>query len=378
MYRHLYLFLIVAAACSSRHDAKKHELEKAPNTDYTLKYAKGFTVTSQGSSTLVEIIQPFQGANTSFKYLLVPHDYKLPPSVEGLQVVRVPIKNIVCTSTTHIPLLDYLKGTDKLVGFPSTKYISSSSMRQRIDAGMVEDLGIDKSMNLEKLIALDPDMVMTYSLTGDFGQIRQIQQAGIPVVINAEYLEEHPLGRAEWIKLMGLLLDKSSLADSVFNSIEKKYLHLKGKVDTVKERPTVFSGVVYGDIWYLPGGQNNASKMIHDAGAEYLWADTEETGFLEYSFENVYEKAHEADFWVGVASFNSLEAIRNIDERYADFRAFQQGNVYNYNARMGAEGGNEYLELGYLRPDLILADLITIFHPHLLPQHEFYFYKKLK
>ena len=343
----------------------------------TLKYAKGFKVSMQDGHKLLEVPVPYKGADSGFKYLLVNKGDKVPPHDRDVQVVKVPLESIVCTSTTHIPLLDYIGETKKLVGFPTTDYISSSAMRQRIDSGKVAELGVDKEMNMEKLMEIDPEVVMAYTISGDYGQFRKMNQAGIPVLVNAEYMEDHPLGRAEWIKFMALFFDKSATADSVFDAIEKNYLDLKAKTDTITQKPTLYSGVVYQDVWYLPGGLNNAAKLFADAGGHYLWQDST-TGFIELSLESVYEKANTADYWVGMASFNNLEDIKDTDERYTQFRAYQQGQVYNYNARMGVTGGNEYLELGYLRPDLILADLIKILHPELMPEHELYFYKRLE
>jgi iron complex transport system substrate-binding protein len=275
-------------------------------------------------------------------------------------------------------MLEYLGVEETLKGFPNTDYISSAKIRQRIDSGLVTDIGQEMSMNLELLLALDPDMIMGYMVTGDFGQLAKIRQAGIPVVINAEYLEEHPLGRAEWIKFMGVLADREDTADSVFQMIESEYIATLQKVKRANAFPSIMSGIVYGDTWFLPGGQNYAARLIEDAGGNYLWKDDSASGFLEKSFESVYERAHDADFWVGVASYNSLQQLKEGDARYANFKAFQTGEVYSYNKRIGSKGGNEYLELGYLRPDLILKDLVYIFHPHLLKNHTLFFFNKLK
>ena len=138
------------------------------------------------------------------------------------------------------------------------------------------------------------------------------------------------------------------------------------------------SGIVYGDAWFLPGGQNYAAQLFRDAGCSYIWEDTDSNGYLHLPFETVYEKAHDADLWIGTGSFKTLDEIRAADSRYVRFRPFRNKSVYNYDARQGARGGNEYLELGYLRPDLILKDLIKISHPSLLPEHQLFFHRKLE
>jgi iron complex transport system substrate-binding protein len=329
------------------------------------------------NATLVEVKTPFQGAVSGYKYLLVPKGEQPPPHHPQVRVIYTPIENIVCTSTTHIPLLDYLGETEKLTGFPTTDYISSAKMRARIDAGHVSDLGIDKGMNLERLATLRPAVVMGYTMNSDYGQFKKIEELNIPVVINAEYLEKHPLGRAEWIKFMALFFGKEKKADSVFSMIETDYHEIKQLTAQVKNRPTVLSGVVYGDAWFLPGGENNAAKLWKDAGCQYLWEGNNNNGYLQLSFESVYEKAHDADLWIGTATFKTLTEIKLADLRYTRFRPFREEHIYNYDARQGAKGGNEFLELGYLRPDLVLKDLVRIAHPQLLPDHKLFFHRKL-
>jgi iron complex transport system substrate-binding protein len=359
-------------SCSS----KKDSATKSESISLT-KYAQGFKVTIVGNSKLVEVKQPYQNATSGYQYLLVPKGEVPPTHDETTQVITVPVENIVCTSTTHIPLLDYINETEKLIGFPTTDYISSEKMRKRIDQGKVKDLGIDKGMNIEMLYTLKPSLVMGYTMTKDLGQLKKIQELGIPVVINAEYLEKHPLGRAEWIKFMALFFGKEREADSVFAEIEKEYLTTQRLVSEVKTKPTVLSGIVYGDAWFMPGGQNYAAKLLKDAGCEYLWASDSTSGFLQLSFESVYATAKEAELWIGVGSFTKLADIKATEERYALFKPFKEQQVYSYDARKGAKGGSEFLELGYLRPDLILKDLVKIAHPELMPSYDLFFHKKL-
>lgn len=343
----------------------------------TIHYAKGFKVSKSGPAKLVEITYPYKGATSGYKYLLVKKGTAIPKHDTDVKVIMTPIERIVCTSTTHIPLLDYLNISEKLVGFPTTDYISSEKTRKLVDEGKVEELGAEKGMNIEKLAVLKPEAVMSYTMTADIGQLKKVQELGIPVILNAEYLEEHPLGRAEWIKFMALFFDKEKEADIAFTIIEKNYLETKKLASNVAKKPAVLSGVIYGDAWFMPGGQNYAAKLINDAGAAYLWSADSTKGFLQLSFESVYEKAHAADLWIGVASFETLEEIKNADDRYAKFNPWQIKQVYTFNARKGAKGGSEFLELGYLRPDIILKDLVKIAHPELLPDYQLYFHKRL-
>ncbi|MGE0771031.1 MAG: ABC transporter substrate-binding protein [Cyclobacteriaceae bacterium] len=366
----LLILVVVLFGCAK---SRKVETTQPHNQ---LKYATGFAIDQLGSVKKIEVTTPYHNAATSFTYFLAPEGAIVPDSLQG-DIIRTPVKRMVCTSTSHIPLLDYLDETETLVGFPTTDYISSPAMRAHIESGAVVDLGVDKSMNVELITTLQPDMIMAYSVTGNMGQLKKLKELGNKVVINAEYLEPHPLGRAEWIKFMACFFEKETMADSIFNAIEANYQKTKSLVGE-NTQPTVMSGIVYGDTWFMPAGQNYAAKLLGDAGYRYLWSDNSSTGFLELSFESVFIRAQAADYWIGVGSFETLDQMKTADPRYAGFKAFQQGRVYTYNARIGPKGGSEFLELGYLRPDIILKDLVKIAHPGLLPGYTPYFHKKLK
>ena len=195
----------VLVACENK--SRDNTVAASGNEPFKTSYAVGFAVQYQGRNKLVEVKYPFQGATAGFKYLLVQRGDEVPAHSPDVRVISVPLNSIVCTSTTHIPHLDYLDESDKLIGFPSTDYISSQKVRERIDNGLVTELGVDKGMNLERLASLTPDMVMGYTMSSDYGQFKKMEELNIPVVINAEYLEKHPLGRAEWIKFMALFFN---------------------------------------------------------------------------------------------------------------------------------------------------------------------------
>jgi iron complex transport system substrate-binding protein len=347
------------------------------NVKLDVKYAKGFSIRKDGDVTYLTVNYPYQSATSGYQYILVPRGSPAPDHAADVQVIETPIESIVCTSTTHIPHLDYLGVTDKLVGFPSTDYITSEATRKRIDAGLVKDLGIDKGMNIELLYTLKPSLVMAYTTTADLGQLKKVQELGIPVVINSEYLERDPLGRAEWIKFTSLFFSREKEADSVFNEIEKEYIATQKLAAAPDQKPSVLCGTVYGDAWFMPGGQNYAAKLLKDASNNYLWAADTTHGWLEVSFESVYSRAKDADVWI-VGSFDTYEQLKTADQRYSLFKPFETKQIYNYNARKGAKGGNDFLELGYMRPDLVLKDLVKIGHPHALPDYQLYFHAPLR
>ncbi len=343
-----------------------------------IKFAERFRIFYKDGYKLITVNKPWRGAKRGFSYALVDKGDPLPVLPDSVTVIRIPVQKFVCTSTSHLPALEYLEEEEKLVGFPNTKYISSENIRQQIASGDIREIGSEAGLNIEALMALEPDLVLDFAMGNEHDNFQVIKKIGVPVVISADYMERTPLGRAEWIKFTSFFFRQEKKADSIFNIIHSNYDSLVALASGAKNRPTVYSGKVYEGIWYVPGGNNFGAKFLADAHGTYLWADDPSSGSSQLSFEAVYEKAHKADFWIGLGSFNSLSEIKNADVRYAKFDAFKNGAVYNYNARIGPEGGNEFLELGFLRPDIVVADLIKILHPQLLPGHQLYFYQKLE
>ena len=373
------IILLNFIRCSPEKGAPQSSLEEINNRFTTrLEYAKNVEITEENEATRVRVIEPFKGAQQSLEYLFVPKDSELPANVNGATVIRTPVTTMVCTSTTYLPYLEMLNSADRLVGFPSTKYISSNMLVERVQSGKIVDLGRDSNINIELLLDLDPEVVLTYTVAGLSSNDNQINKSGIPVVIGAGYLEEEPLGRAEWIKFMALFLGKEKEADSIFNVIKKNYEEVVAAVDSVKDKPTVFTSTVYKDVWYMPGGNSWAGKYFNTAKADYIWKDQPESGSMELSFESVYDEAFNADFWIGTDGYSSFSSLIQADVRYQNFDAFKNKQVYSYNKRISPSGANDYFESGIARPDLVLKDIVKILHPHLLPDHDLYFYEKLK
>ncbi len=343
-----------------------------------LQYATNFAVEYRESAKLLTVKEPYKGAKTPLHYLLIQRGMVMPQHSDSIKVIEIPIKDYVCTSTTLLPAMEMLQEISGLVGFPSRQYISSEKVLERIRQGAVKELGVDNAMDVERLAALEPDVVFNYTLDGDMKKAEQMERLGIPVVLEAGYLESSPLARAEWIKFIALFFNKEKEADSIFSQIAYKYEAVKAKATKVQQRPTVLSSTVYNDVWYMPGGNSWAATYLEDAGADFLWKDNSESGSIPLSFEAVYEKAAEADLWIGAGNALALEDLLKQESRYGYFRPFKTGEVYTYSKRINASGGNDYFEQGMARPDIVLSDLVRLLHPELLPEHELYFYQKLK
>lgn len=328
----------------------------------------------------MEVSKGFPGNHQPFRYLVKEDTTIEVPEENYDAVIEVDVQTVILTSTTQVPHLVALEIPDRLISFPNLDLISSMPIRKRIDEGTVDELGSGAQYNTEKIIDLSPDLLVISTLGDNLKDLQLMSKANIPAVINGDYVEQHPLGRAEWIKFTGALTGRLKEATAYFDNIKSNYLNLKKAVQdtTFSAVPTVLSGNMYRDIWYAPSGNNWGAIFLEDAGADYIFKDQESAGSLQLSYETVLDKGLNADIWISTAEFGSLAQMAAADARYTQFSAFQTGNVYTFANTRGATGGLEYFELGYTRPDIILKDLIKIFHPGLIPDYEPYFYQKLK
>lgn len=346
--------------------------------EYEVKYAEGFEVEIFENYKIITLKNPWPGSKKTFRYLLTKDKSKISEKENYDAIVQIPVKRIVVTSTTHIPSLEMLDEAKTLVGFPNLSYISSVSTRTLIDDGNVLELGKNEDLNTEILIDLSPDVVVGFAMDSNNSAFSAIQSAGIPVLFNSDWTEVSPLGKAEWIKFFGLLFDKQEEADAIFEKIETDYLAAKKVAQKAINTPTVISGAMYRDIWYMPQGDSWAAQFIKDAKGNFLWSDTKGTGSLSLNLESVLDKGQEADIWLGPSQFISLNEIKKASAAYTQFKAFKTEEIYTYNLNKGATGGSIYFELAPNRPDLVLKDVIKILHPELLEDHALYFYEKLK
>ncbi|MDF5730655.1 MAG: ABC transporter substrate-binding protein [Rhizonema sp. PD38] len=355
-----------------------------PQTNYffekvSINHAQGFVVEYHNNYKVVTVKNPWQNAKTKFQYILVQCGTPVPDKFKKMQVIQVPVNKVVSLSTTHLPHLDKLGLVDKLVAVSNTKQVNTSSVVEKIKAGKVAEVGNGASVNVERILELQPELVTTFG-TGNSqtDNYPKLLEAGLKVAINAEYMETSPLGRAEWLKFTALFFNQEAKAEKVFEDIVKKYQAVASKAKAVKNHPTVFTGFNFKGTWYTPTGNSYVAKYLAEAGAKYLWDNYQSSASLTLSFETVFEHAATADYWVNVSqNWQSLQQLVTEDKRYADFKAVKTSQVFNNNARVNEAGGNDYWESGISNPDLVLSDLIKIFHPELLPEHKFVYYHQL-
>ncbi len=364
----LFFLLILPVSCS-KPDVGGEQSQIAAD-EISLKYANGFKITEHGSYKLVEIFDTDNQEKVISQFKLFPRSY------EGelkKNEIRVPCKRIICLSSTQLAYFIELDAIDRLVALNSSRFLFDEKVNERIKSGAIKRVGKEGNFNVELVAGLDPDLILVSPYkTGGYESLKNL---GMPLMPIASYTEKHPRGRAEWIKLIGLLTGKRRSADSIFHSIDSTYAYYLSKVEEINQRPTVFSGRMHSGNWYVPGGESFIAHLIEDAGGEYIF-DNNRKGGTPLDFEAVYSKAHQADYWrlqVSKPPRFSLKKFKREDARYADFEAFKRRNILSCNIRE-----KPYYEENPVNPHLILADFIYHFHPELLNNYKPRYYESLE
>ncbi len=356
-----------------------------PTVDYfpqklSVTHASGFSVEYHNNHKIVTVTNPWQGAQESFRYVLVQCGTPAPQNIDAA-IIEVPAINIIAMSTTYLPAIESLGLIDRLIGIDSSLWTTNEAVQARIAAGEVAEIGSGPTVNVELALDLDPALVMAYGAgIPGYDTHPALLEAGITVALNGDFVEQDPLGRAEWMKFIALFFNREADAMAQFDAIAAEYQQVAALAAALLEHPTVLLGSVYNGTWYVSGGDSYTAKLLADAGAAYLWADNEAVGSLPLDFESVYALAAEVDFWLNPDNsfWFSVDDVLASDPRYGDFTPLENGRLFNNNAMMNANGGNAYYELGAAHPEMVLKDLVKILHPHLLPDHEFVFFQQIQ
>lgn len=329
----------------------------------------------------VVIRDPWQNSQgTELEYFLLPGGTPVPGTIDAGKVIYIPIERMICMSTTHTAMLEALGATDLLAGVSGPGLLFDTLILEAVRRGSVRDVGYEGNLNNELIVALKPDLVMAYGVADpSSGQLGKLSSLGIKVIYNADYLEEHPLARAAWIRLFGLLTGRREKADSLFAEVSERYNDLAARVSSsVGRRPAVLLGAPWEDVWYVSPANSYTGRLIADAGGEYLFSDITEDHSVPYSMEAVFRRAADADVWINPGTAESLGEINAADHRLSLLPVCREGRVWNNRKRTTPSGGNDYWETAVVRPDILLMDLVSILHPELLPGYTQYFYRRLE
>ncbi len=370
------LIIFIVTACVNN-EKESEKLFSDKYVSVNLKYAKKFKIKKYSEYTVMTILLHDDNSD-SINYYLINKNKKIPKYLSTKNIIRTPIERVVCLSTTHVAFINEIKKNSKIKGVSGSKYIYNKEIRKNIASGKIHDTGYDQNIDYELLLSLKPDLVFAYQVMGEASPtVNKMKKLGINVVLVNEYIEPSALGMAEWTKFFAEFFDEQELSKKKFNKIEKSYNKLLNLTDTISNRPDVFVNLPWKGTWYISGGISNISEFIQAAGGNYILSDTTTKHNLPLSIEEVYQLANNADIWINPGQAKTKKDIFNTDKRLQNFTAFKTGMIFNRNARLNENGGNDYMESGTVNPDIILKDLIKIFHPYLMKNHKFYYYRKL-
>lgn len=343
------------------------------------EYATGFSISYQEGFKVLRVLPNWMDSGRHFEYVLYPRGSKKPNWENAAAYIETPVSSIAALSSVFCAHLEAIDGLAYLKAIDKYEYINSEKVKELCESGAIKSIGSGADLNLEMLIDLQPDVCMTFG-TGDasYDVHPLLQKSGLPVVVVVDYQEKHPLGRAEWMKFTAAFLDMETEANAYFDNVAASYNSIAAQTKSISTCPKVFVSAPYSGSWYVSGGDSYTAKILKDAGACYLWSDAKAQGSLQLSYEEVYDKALAADYWINTGTWNTKAEAIDSDARNANFLAYASNNMYNNNARMNAFGGNDIWESAVVRPDLVLKDLTSIFHPELLAKHSLYYYQQLQ
>lgn len=353
--------MVLAASTAGCRQGDSHAAD-----DGGMEYASWLDISYHDGYTVATVKNPWNPGAVLQTYVLVPRGAEAPQGVAGT-VVQVPLQSALVYSSVHGGVIKELGGLPSITGVCDLRYFDMDEIRQGVADGRIVDAGSSMQPTIEKVVQLHPDaIILSPFQNSGYGTLANM---GIPIIECADYMENTPLGRAEWIKLFGALYGRQAEADSIFTDVVKRYDQLKAAAESVEHRPKVISETVTGGVWYMPGGDSYMGHLYADAGADYPWSGTGETGSLSLSFEQVYAKAHDADIWLikslKAMTYHEFAALYPIN---SEFKAFNVKSVY----QCPTLETTLYRDFPF-HPDVLLGEYIRIFHPEILPGSPKYF-----
>ncbi len=368
--------MILLGLVSCKHD--KVSAEIYTDTLYSPQYASGFAIIGvEGKkSVMITVSDPWQGADSVTTRLLILRDGESEPDGFDGQIMKGDAKRIVTLSSSHVAMLDAVDRIEAVVGVSGVGYISNPYIAMHHDR--IGDIGYEGNIDYELLTALDPDIVLLYGVNGASEMESKLKELHIPFMYVGDYLEESPLGKAEWMVALAEVTGNRTVGADRFKTIADRYNALKSSLVSVDYRPKVMINTPYGDSWFMPSSKNYISLLISDAGGEYIYKDNNSRASMPIDMETAYMLTSQADKWINVGTCSTLEQLRESVPKFADLKPVIDGEVYNCTLMTNSGGGNDFWESGVVRPDAVLSDMIKIFHPEIAGDIPFNYYIKLQ
>ena len=352
----LAITLLLCVGCG---EVKKYGDESFTTTVYEPHYASGFVIDADDQgNTLIRVSQPWQGGAVEEQTLAIFATEDAARGYDGEYIVGA-ADRIVCMSTSYIAMLDAIDMAGAVVGVSGKQYV----MNERVAANpKVEDVGYDSNLNYELLVSLNPDVVLMYGVTAENGAVTaKLRDLGIPYLYLGDYVEESPLGKAEWLVAIAEIVGCRERGVALFEAIEERYNAVKSGVVRSEQAPKVMFNLPYQEVWYMPSDESYMVQLVTDAGGDYIYRGKNTSrGSKGVSLEEAYMLVADADIWLNVGQCSTMDDLHRAAPHFVNTRVVQSGEVYNNNRRRTRAGGSDFWESAIVRPDVVLRDLATI------------------
>ena len=338
-----------------------------------MRHSRLLHIVSCDSFSVVEIKNPWR-QGLLHRYLLVDRDSALPHNMPAGTLLRTPLSRSLLFSGVHIALLEELGAVGSVRGVCDARYMPLQAVERGVASGYIVDCGSSLNVDVERVVQLAPDAVFVLPFeNGGYGKLEKLKY---PLVECAEYMEPSPLAAAEWMRFYGRLVGCGEKVDSLFEAVCSAYTSIASIASSADEAPTLMCELKSPSAWYVPAAGSTMGQMYKAAGADYLFAAHHGSGSVPLSFETVLHKAAGARFWL--FKYNSrvektYSSLLNEFPGYAHFAPFKERNIYACNT-----GRKPVFEETAFHPELLLKELVAIFHPSLFPGYKTRYYEKLQ
>lgn len=361
------IFLLVSCGQSKNKISDEYEVVYSP------KYSSGFNIKSDPGSdnVIITVLNPWQRAeDVSLEFII--DSSKKNESDKSLKGNKF-AERIVCMSSTHVAMLDALGALDKIVAVSGKNYITNPNIRNNND---IPDIGYEGNIDYEKILEVNPDLVLLFSVNGASTMEPKLNELGIPYLYIGDYVEEDPLGKAEWIIPVAHVIGLQDKGIHYFDELSSRYNNLRDKIKTLNpERPKVMVNAPFLDSWFMPSSNSFVARLIEDAGGEYIYKKNTGSASMPIDLEDALSLVSEADFWINIGSVQSYKEFKETFPKFLNTTCVLNQNLFNNNLRTNPGGGNDCYESGAIHPDIILKDLIKIFHPEIIDEDFIYYHK---
>lgn len=341
------------AACTNDHGTQT----RLDWTEVANSHAQCFQVFARGDERKVIVFGPGGRSDTLAVYLKGTGE----DDIENDATDLTPLDRIAVLSTTHLPFISALDRVDRVVAATNVGRIRDAATLERIAQGAVREIATADGIDHEQLLLAKAQAVFDYPFGQAAHRVTSPDQLFIPVT---EYLEEHPLGRAEWIRFFGVLLDAEQRADGLYATIEERYARASAFAANRTDRPRVFFGSAWQGQWHIPPGNSYMAHLLNDAGGDYCFSDRTSSGNIAIDLETVITEARAADrFGIILEHGGELHRIDIAcgDERIVALPVMRSGAFYFDSERSDIFGQ------ALLEPDVILEELNCFFYPGKCP-----------